>query len=159
MISKNWFAMVFALASSLPSLSRAQVTYEFVNGAICTPALAPDASKLQNNTYGVSNITTTQAAVLCPVGNMSKVGPVRATVYDRNSGANQNVCCTVRTHSETGATRWASNLICTNGFGSDHMFIDFGTPSVGGILTATCTIPPRTPANGNSHIASFRFSK
>lgn len=154
MTSKQWLAIAFAAACTIPSLSHAQVTYDYANGAICQPSTPADASKIVYNTWGVSNISSTQATVMCPISNMSPVGDVRITVYDRNTST--NVCCTIRTHAQSGAVRWASPNRCSSGFGSTEMVLNFGTPPVAGILTAVCTLPASS-ANGASHVASFRF--
>jgi hypothetical protein len=129
------------------------------SGTLCNPIDTTQASRINYSQFGVHNISAATATVEC--GGLPTVGSnitsVQATVYDRNSTAGQDVCCTMRVLNNDGLFI-ASASPCTSGFSSSSMPLNFTPPAnAAGSFDMSCNIPPVLSGNF-SHVTTYRIT-
>ena len=144
------------LAAGLATTTAAWAANNGYHGSLCSPVTSADAGKLKFNGWGVANISTSVANVVCGASPTvsSNVLKVEVAVYDKAPDA--NVCCSIYVQKSTGQAI-ASQKVCSSGFGNSAQTLSYIPPANAvGTLGMLCSIPPTHPTNGSSHVISYR---
>jgi hypothetical protein len=134
---------------------------ERFSGAVCVPSTPADAAKLNYSYYGVNNVSSEPATVVCPfphwkAGSMTlDPGEFDLIVYDRSPSA--GVSCVFRGSTSNGDPLFTGTQTTSiSGFGQPASRLTWVmSPIPGGPrwYTATCTLPGMG-SGGTSHIAT-----
>jgi hypothetical protein len=146
------------LAAGLATTTAAWAANNGYHGSLCSPVTSADAGKLKFNGWGVANISTSVANVVCGASPTvsSNVTKVEVVVYDRDPAA--DVCCSIHIQKATGPVI-ASADRCSGGFGDAPQTLSYSPPvNAVGTLSMVCSIPPENPVNGASHVTSYRVA-
>jgi hypothetical protein len=146
------------LAAGIATTTAAWAANNGYHGSLCNPFLPNDVDKLKYDKWGVRNISPVVATVTCgalPTVS-SKIEEVEVVVYDRDPA--DDVCCTISIQKAAGNVI-ASAKKCSAGFASLHQTLSYiPPPNVVGTMSMTCSIPATNPANGDSHVVSYRVN-
>ncbi|HZF53325.1 MAG TPA: hypothetical protein VE093_31955 [Polyangiaceae bacterium] len=147
------------LAAGIATTTAAWAANNGYHGSLCNPFSPNDVPKLKYDKWGVRNISVTEKAnVTCGASPAvsSNVTKVEVVVYDRDPV--EDVCCSIYIQKAAGNVI-TSAMKCSSGFASAAQTLSY-SPPVNAVETMSmvCSIPKTNPANGDSHVVSYRVN-